>query len=198
MPEKSSGRTLRWKKMNDNLISMYIDNELSLDDKICFVETIHEDENFKDDTVDLLQQEKLVRSEVVDHIPALNIIEHRNNWHLKLFRPFAAAAAGLVAATILFIVLYPRQEHLQQPHRFVIYQPGAQHVELAGSFSGWKRIPLKLSGQSGYWETTLDLPEGEHRFSFIIEGKRRLTDPTIAAREIDDFGGENSILRVKL
>ena len=185
--------------MDDNLISMYIDNELSLDDKIVFVETIHEDENFKDDTVNLLQQEKLIRSEVVDHIPPLNVKEHRNAWHVKLFRPFvAAAAAGLAAAAILFFVFYPPQEHLMRPYRFVIYQPDAQHVELAGSFSDWKRIPLKLTGQSGYWETTLDLPEGEHRFSYIIEGSRRLTDPTIAVRETDDFGGENSILRVKL
>jgi hypothetical protein len=183
--------------MNDHLISMYIDNELSLDDKIVFVETIHEDENFKDDAVNLLQQEKLIRSEVVDHIPALNIKEHKSVWHQKLFRPFFAAAAGLAAAAILFFVFYPRQEHLMRPYRFVIYQPEAQHVELAGSFSGWKRIPLKLTGQSGYWETTLELPEGEHRFSYIIEGDRRLTDPTIAVREIDDFGGENSILRVK-
>ncbi len=184
--------------MNDNLISMYIDNELSFDDKIIFVETIHEDENFKDDTVNLLQQEKLIRSEVVDHIPALNIKERRNVWHLNLFRPFVAAAAGLVATAILFIVFYPRQEHQLLPYRFVIYQPDAQHVELAGSFSGWKRIPLKSAGQSGYWETTLDLTEGEHRFSYIIEGNLRMTDPTIATREIDDFGGENSILKVKL
>jgi hypothetical protein len=184
--------------MDDNLISMYIDNELSLDDKIVFVETIHEDENFKDDTVNLLQQEKLIRSDVVDHIPPLNITEHRNALHVKLFRPFvAAAAAGLAAAAILFFVFYPPQEHLLRPYRFVIYQPDAQHVELAGSFSGWQRIPLKLTGHSGYWETTLEIPEGEHRFSYIIEGNRKLTDPTIAVRETDDFGGENSILRVK-
>jgi hypothetical protein len=185
--------------MDDHLISMYIDNELSMDDKIVFVETIHEDENFKNETVNLLQQEKLIRSEVVDHLPALNITKHRNAWHVKRFRPFvAAAAAGLAAAAILFFGFYPPQEHPMRPYRFVIYQPEAQHVELAGSFSGWKRIPLKLTGQSGYWETTLDLPEGEHRFSYIIEGSRRLTDPTIAVRETDDFGGENSILRVKL
>ncbi|RPJ14389.1 MAG: hypothetical protein EHM30_10375 [Desulfobacteraceae bacterium] len=185
--------------MNDDLISMYIDNELSLDDKIVFVETLHAYENFKDDTVSLLEQEKLIRSEVVDNIPALSIKERRSAWYQNLFRPFAAAAAaGLVAAAILLMVFYPRQEQQVLPYRFVIYQPDAQHVELAGSFSGWKRISLKHAGQSGYWETTLDLPEGEHRFSYIIEGNRRLTDPTIAAHEIDDFGGENSILRVKL
>jgi hypothetical protein len=185
--------------MNDNLISMYIDDELGLDDKIVFVESIHRDQNFKDDAVSLLQQEKLIRSEAVDHIPALDIKESGSAWYLRLFRPVVAtAAAGLAAAAIILFTIYPRPDHLRRPYRFVIYQPGAQNVELTGSFSGWKSIPLRLTGQSGYWETTLELPEGEHQFSYIIEGNRRLTDPTIAVREIDDFGGENSILRVKL
>ncbi|RPH50922.1 MAG: hypothetical protein EHM85_08680, partial [Desulfobacteraceae bacterium] len=68
--------------MNDNLISMYIDNELNLDDKIIFVETVHAYETFKDATVNILWQEKLIRSEVVDHIPALNIKEPRKVRHL--------------------------------------------------------------------------------------------------------------------
>ena len=72
------------------------------------------------------------------------------------------------------------------------------HVELVGSFSGWGKIPLKSAGRSGYWEVTVDLPEGDHRFSYIVEGSRRLADPTIGVRETDDFGGENSILSVRL
>ncbi len=32
--------------MNDQLISMYIDDELDLDDKIIFVETVHADRQF--------------------------------------------------------------------------------------------------------------------------------------------------------
>jgi hypothetical protein len=185
--------------MSDELISMYIDDELSLDDKIVFVETIHDDGGFKDDALDLLRQEKLIRSEVVDRIPALDLRERRSDWLVKLIRPVVTAAgAGLAAAAILFFAFSPRQESLVRPYRFVIYQPDAKQVELTGSFSGWKRIPLKSTGQGGYWETTLELPEGEHRFSYIIEGGRRLTDPTIAVREIDDFDGENSILRVKL
>jgi hypothetical protein len=185
--------------MNDELISMYIDDELSLDDKIVFVETIHGDARFKDDTLDLLRQERLIRTDVVDHIPALAIKEPRRDWLVKLFRPvLTAAVAGLATAAILFVAFLPQQEILARSYRFVIYQPDAKHVELAGTFSGWKRIPMKPTGQSGYWETTLELPEGEHRFSYIIEGGRRLPDPTIAIREIDDFGGENSILKVKL
>ena len=38
--------------MKDYLISSYIDDELDLDEKIEFVETVHEQVAFKEDTVD--------------------------------------------------------------------------------------------------------------------------------------------------
>jgi len=182
--------------MNDQLISLYIDDELDLDEKIVFVETVHEDRNFKDDAVNLLRQEKLIRADVVDRPPVLSIRERSKPWSLKLLRPLAAA--GLAAAAIVWLTFWPSPEQQLRPWRFVIYQPDAKGVELAGSFSSWKRIPLKHAGSSGYWEITLELPEGDHRFSYIIEGSRRMADPTIAVREADDFGGENSILSVKL
>jgi hypothetical protein len=184
--------------MNDQLISLYIDDELDLDDKIVFVETVHDDKTFKDEAVNLLRQEKLIRSDVVDRMPVVHIREEPRSWQFKLFRPFAALGAGLAAAAILWFTFWPSQEQTMQPYRFVIYQPDAQRVELAGSFSSWKKIPLKHAGNSGYWEITLELPEGDHRFSYIIEGSRRLADPTITVRETDDFGGENSILTVRL
>ena len=80
----------------------------------------------------------------------------------------------------------------------MIYQPEAKQVQLTGSFIDWRRLPLRKAGTSGYWEVTLDLPAGEHRFSYILEGDKRLADPTILAREKDDFGGENSIIEVNL
>jgi hypothetical protein len=181
--------------MNDQLISMYIDDELSLDDKIDFVETVHENKPFKDDALNFLRQEKLLRADVVENMPALRRDYKTTS---KLFKPFAAFSVGLASAAVLFFIFLSSPEHLLHPYRFVIYQPEAERVELAGSFSGWKRIPLKHAGNSGYWEVTLELPEGDHRFSYFVEGDRRLTDPTIAVRETDDFGGENSILTVKL
>ena len=51
--------------MKDYLISSYIDDELDLDEKIEFVETVHEQMAFKDEAVGLLQQEKQIRSERV-------------------------------------------------------------------------------------------------------------------------------------
>jgi len=184
--------------MNDHLISQFIDNELDLDEKIVFVESVHEDETFKEDTVDLLRQEKRIRAEVVDRLPVIQIAEEPRRRQFNLFRPLAAFAAGLAAAAVVWIAVWPSPEPPMQPYRFVIYQPDAQRVELAGSFSSWKKIPLKHAGNSGYWEVTLELPAGDHRFSYIIEGSRRMADPTITVRETDDFGGENSILTVKL
>lgn len=83
------------------------------------------------------------------------------------------------------------------PYRFVIYQPGTARAEIAGSFTGWQALPMKRTGSGGYWEITLDLPQGVHRFSYILDQNRRTADPTIPTRELDDFGGENSIFEVK-
>ena len=183
--------------MEDYLISLFIDDELNLDNKIVFVETVHKDRNFKDETVGFLQQEKMIRSEVVDHIPSANVkpIEKKD---FPFWRPIAVFASGLAAALIILFLTPTAKEGLFSSHRFVIYQPEVSQVEITGSFTGWSALPLKKAGASGYWEITLDLPEGEHRFSYILEGNRQFADPTILTREQDDFGGENSILEVNL
>ncbi len=102
---------------------------------------------------------------------------------------------GRVAGFTGLLDAYPQNPKV--PYRFVIYQPDASRVEISGSFSGWKSIPLKKVGTQGYWETVQEVPPGEYRLCYIIEGGRRIPDPTILAREKDDFGGENSILEVR-
>ena len=183
--------------MIDYLISMFIDDELDLDDKVVFVETVHADKTFKNETIDLLQQEKVLRSPVVKQAPKIQIPIKRKLKSPK-WRPIGIIAAGLATALIILYVSLPFQERLSIPHRFVIYQPEVNKVELTGSFIDWQTRAMKRVGSSGYWAITLDLPEGEHRFSYILEGNQRLADPTILSREYDDFGGENSILEVNL
>jgi 1,4-alpha-glucan branching enzyme len=92
----------------------------------------------------------------------------------------------------------PSQVTTSTPYRFVIYRPDVSQVEITGSFTEWLKIPVKKIGSSGYWEVTLDLPRGEHRFTFILDGHQRFPDPSIPTREQDDFGGENSIILVEL
>jgi len=183
--------------MQDYLISMFIDDELDLDNKIEFVETVHEDRKFKDEAVGFLRQEKVIRSEVVDELPSVKV-QLKEKTGFPLWRPMAIFASGLATALILFFFAQPPKETLSAAYRFVIYQPGVEQVEITGSFTDWGTLPLNRAGTSDYWEITIDVPVGEHRFSYILEGDQRLADPTIPTREKDDFGGENSILEVNL
>jgi hypothetical protein len=184
--------------MRDQLISQFIDDELSLDEKIDFVDEVSESDSFKALAMELLLQEKLLRTDVTNApAPELSFKPSRSKVRWSFFKPiFAGTLAGVLMAFTLLNLYYPRSD-VAVPHRFVIYQPGAKQVELVGSFSDWRAVPLKHLGQSGYWETTVNLPPGEHRFSYIVSEGKRIADPTVAAREADDFGGENSILTVR-
>jgi hypothetical protein len=184
--------------MRDYLISSYIDDELDLDEKIEFVETVHEQAAFKDEAVDLLQQEKLIRGEVVDRVPVAVVFREKRRFSIALWRPAGMFAAGLAVALLVMFFATPQQKlPVPMKYRFVLYQPHVKEVEITGSFLGWKAVPMQRTG-SGYWETVLDVPPGEHRLCYIIDGRKRIPDPTIPIREKDDFGGENSILAVNM
>jgi hypothetical protein len=184
--------------MKDYLISSYIDDELDLDDKIIFVEAVHAQASVKDEAVDLLQQEKLIRGDVTDRVPSVSLPEKRR-FSIPLWRPAGIFAAGLAAALLVMFFVSPQQEKaMLTAHRFVLYQPDVARVEITGSFLGWEAVPMQQRGASGYWEAILELPAGEQRLCYILEGRRRIPDPTIPIREKDDFGGENSILAVNM
>lgn len=178
------------------LISKFIDNELDLDEKAGFVERVHADRDFKDESIELLTMEKIIRADVVDRVPAIKMkIKKRHIPSAFRWMGFwiPAAAAILIA---FFVFYHPRQ--LPAPsHRFVIYRPDVKNAEIAGTFTGWQRIPMNRIGTSGYWEITISLPGGEHRFTYILDGEKRFADPTVTARELDDFGGQNSIISVE-
>ena len=182
------------------IISGFIDDELSLSEKIRLVNRIRDDSNFTAETLQLLHQEKLLRSEMHDRPPVFQT-QPAGFWKqatVRLFRPqslIPAAAAAIMAVLLLWP--FERPMPASHPQRFVLYRPDASLVEITGSFSKWKRIPLGRIGKSGYWEVTLALPKGEHRFSYIIEGRERIPDPTVRQTEEDDFGGSNSVLRVE-
>ena len=179
----------------DHIISMFIDNELGLKDKIKFVNEIHADGAFKDLTIDFLEQEQCLRSNVVDRIPPVKF-RGKRTFFMPFWRPITAMTSALAAILIILFFSSPSGITSQTPYRFVIHRPDANHAEITGSFTKWKNFPMKRVGDSGYWEITLDIPKGEHRFIYILDGQQRLPDPTLSGRERDDFGGENSILSI--
>ena len=185
--------------MNDT-ISGFIDDELSHSEKIRLVSRIRDDSDFTAETLQLLEQEKLLQSKMYDRPPVFHQ-QPAGLWKhsaARFFRPhslISAAAAALI--TVMLFWPFERPMPVSLPQRFVLYRPDASLVEIAGSFNQWERIPLGRIGKSGYWEIMISLPIGEHRFSYIIEGRERIPDPTVPLKEKDDFGGSNSVLRVE-
>ncbi|MDA8123669.1 MAG: glycogen-binding domain-containing protein [Deltaproteobacteria bacterium] len=181
--------------MNDPLISLFIDDEMTLDDKIEFVEAVHGSGPFKDETVELLHQEKRLRSAPVERIPERRLEVTRPRV-LRFLRPVALAAVAATAGLLLLFNPWGQVPYPETPYRFVFYRPDVSRIEITGSFTDWKAVPMKKVGNSGYWEHTFTLPQGEYRFAYLLDSGERLPDPTIPERETDDFGSENSVLAV--
>lgn len=195
--------------MKDYLISMFIDNELDLDEKIDFVQTIHDEQTFKDEAIELLAQEKRLHAEMVHQIPRVHIPAEQEavtSFFVPWLRPAALFSAGLaLGAALLFIQppsvpvpLTPTVASMEIPYRFVIYLPNAYQAEIIGTFTRWQPVAMKQMGASGYWSLTLNLPEGEYQYSYLVEEGKQITDPSVTERVQDDFGGENSLLTIKV
>lgn len=189
-------------KDEDNLISMYLDNELTLEQKGSFIARIHDDGVFFNTTVELLAQEKILHNALCNRAPQPKSIRLAER---KMVQWVGRALAAVLLLTFSFLAgsNYSNTQRVTAvtpaediSRRFVILQQETDKVEIVGSFTSWKKVPLVRSGTEGYWEVTLKLPSGEHRYSFVIDGKRYLPDPTVQDREADDFGSANSILRI--
>jgi hypothetical protein len=141
--------------------------------------------------------EKIIRADVVDHIPSFKIKIKKKRFSFGLRSLGVLVSAAAAATIIVFFILSRPAQDPTTSHRFVIYRPDVTRAELTGTFTEWRRIPMNRIGSSGYWDITVNLPAGEHRFTYILDGKIRFTDPTVQARELDDFGGRNSIISVE-
>jgi hypothetical protein len=168
---------------------------MTIDDKIDFVETVHESKAFKEEAVELLQQERLLRSDPVEHYPTLEV-RTKHRFPFMVLRPLGLVTAGAALTLLLLYFPFAPPQTPDTPHRFILYRPDASRVDLTGSFTGWKAVPMRQAGESGYWECTYNLPRGEYRFAYVLDGTLRMADPTIPTREDDDFGSENTILSI--
>jgi len=156
------------------------------------------DDAFYVQTLELLTQEKLLRE-----LPEMTALTAEATWRppvgvvlARLFKPLGFAAAGFAAAVVMLVSIFQTPVPTACHNRFLLFEPTARQVELAGSFTGWQRVAMQPVGIHGYWEIHIQVPSGEHRFAYILDGNRRMADPSLPASEKDDFGGENSILNV--
>jgi 1,4-alpha-glucan branching enzyme len=86
---------------------------------------------------------------------------------------------------------------VEKPVEFVLHQPQAQSVALAGSFNGWdlKRTPLRKDS-AGNWKTTLWLPPGRYEYRFVVDASQWVSDPNAKESAGNQFGSSNSIIAV--
>lgn len=188
--------------MESTLISQFIDDELSLPEKIAFLRSIRNDPASCDEAIGFLEQESVLVRQVKLNRPMLTLKPIRLRKPAFSFMRWVAAIP--VAAAFLFLLIWykpgPAPLTVTSPapisHRFVIYAPEIRQAEIAGSFSNWEPIPMKPIGAHGYWELTLSMKPGEYRYSILLDRKSRMADPTVPLKEADDFGSANSILRI--
>ena len=78
--------------------------------------------------------------------------------------------------------------------RVSIKADDARRVELAGDFNQWKPV-VASRAENGVWYADLDLPQGEYRYAFRIDGKEWRVPEGVAAVD-DEFGGKSAWLTV--
>jgi len=79
---------------------------------------------------------------------------------------------------------------------FQVGAPSAASVALAADFTDWDKAPIRmLKLGSGIWQTKVALPQGRHRYKFLVDGQW-LEDPHCAERVPNPFGTSDGVINV--
>jgi hypothetical protein len=74
----------------------------------------------------------------------------------------------------------------------------ATSVWVTGSFTSWATMPpgarALVNGGAGRWSLTTRVGAGRHIYKLVLDGTRWIADPANPVREVDGFGGHNSVL----
>lgn len=141
----------------------------------------------------------------------------RPSWTLRVSPIGAFAAAAALVGVIAFSAwqlspvdqqvasqsfdgdLIPVADTDKEPlvlHQFTYYQKGLQSINVVGGFNDWVPDSTALTEVSpGVWTVSVLLRPGVHEYQFILNGKQRVTDPTMPQAS-NDFGSPNSVVTV--
>lgn len=80
--------------------------------------------------------------------------------------------------------------------RFALWAPGKQSLAVMGPFNDWNREgDVMKVGDDGLWWLEKQLPPGEHRYLFVVDGETVIGDPY--AKEVDwNAEGPHALVRV--
>jgi 1,4-alpha-glucan branching enzyme len=81
--------------------------------------------------------------------------------------------------------------------QFIMVDPTATSVTVVGHFNDWDlaATPMTFDSVHGAWSVTIPLPPGRHEFQYVIDGVKRVNDPTLP-QVSSDFGSPNSVITV--
>ena len=80
--------------------------------------------------------------------------------------------------------------------RFILSAPTATRVSLVGDFNRWdsRAMPLRAD-ERGAWWASVPLPDGWHRYAFVVDDTQWVADPSTAPGETQG-GRRTSIVHV--
>lgn len=80
--------------------------------------------------------------------------------------------------------------------RFVYIDENAESIEVAGDFNGWDPVALDKQEVNGeqVWTGLVSMDRGEHRYMFVKDGEKWLTDPMAPVQREDGFGNKNAVI----
>ena len=139
---------------------------------------------------------------VMDALPDWRRSSGRRWWpaHGQWIAPVlvgATASLAILFGIVNFKSAEKSDEALVKFH-FELHAPGADRVELLGTFNNWQANDIVLVGPdaSGHWTAEVSLPEGRHEYIFLVDGKRWVADPNAAIHKPDGFGRVNTVIKV--
>ncbi|MBY0313866.1 MAG: hypothetical protein K2W85_17510 [Phycisphaerales bacterium] len=83
-------------------------------------------------------------------------------------------------------------------HTFRVYLPEARSVQLVGGFTDWRTNPARMTREhTGWWTITMDLPPGDHDFSYLVDETQWVADFAASGVRRNPFGGWVSQVHVE-
>ncbi len=114
--------------------------------------------------------------------------------------PEARIAAPAVVQVAPQSGVYPVSGAAPVYVQFVLADRNAKSVGVTGDFNNWQpdEFALRDVDGDGVWTGFVALRPGQHKYMFIVDGERWVTDPG-AERHVDDgFGMQNAVITVAL
>lgn len=83
---------------------------------------------------------------------------------------------------------------------FQVYLPHAERVELVGDFTDWEKRALPMrrgdGDQRGWWRAACRVPDGDHSFSYLVDGRYWMPDYAANGVHRNEYGQWTSNLTV--